>query len=39
MRPLRYNARPGLMNPDFFVFGDPDHDWSHYLPKRNPVIS
>lgn len=37
MQPLRYNARPSLMNPDFFVFGDPEHDWSQYLPKRNPV--
>ncbi len=39
MRPLRYNARPSLMNSDFFVFGDPEHDWSQYLPKRNPVIT
>ena len=39
MRPLRYNVRPGLMNPDFFVFGDPEHNWSRYLPKRNPVIT
>lgn len=34
LRPLRYNARPTLINPDFFVFGDPDHDWSQYLPER-----
>jgi 3'(2'), 5'-bisphosphate nucleotidase len=34
MRPLRYNARPTLINPDFFVFGDPNHDWSRYLPNR-----
>jgi len=33
MRPLRYNARPTLINPDFFVFGDRDRDWSQYLPS------
>ncbi|MGF1528982.1 MAG: 3'(2'),5'-bisphosphate nucleotidase CysQ [Candidatus Competibacterales bacterium] len=32
MRPLRYNARPSLINPNFFAFGDPRHDWSQYLP-------
>ena len=36
MRPLRYNARPTLINPDFFVFGDPRRDWSQYLPRRKP---
>ena len=36
MRSLRYNARPTLINPDFFVFGDPGHDWSQYLPRRKP---
>jgi len=36
MRPLRYNARPTLLNPDFFVFGDPSKDWSQYLPRRKP---
>jgi 3'(2'), 5'-bisphosphate nucleotidase len=37
MQPLRYNARPTLVNPDFFVFGDCSHDWSQYLPKpANP---
>ena len=38
MRPLRYNARPTLINPDFFAFGDPVHDWSQYLPRRKPVF-
>jgi 3'(2'), 5'-bisphosphate nucleotidase len=38
MRPLRYNARPTLINPDFFAFGDPAHDWSQYLPRRKPVF-
>lgn len=36
MRPLRYNARPTLINPDFFAFGDPSHDWAQYLPRRKP---
>lgn len=34
LRPLRYNTRPTMINPDFFVFGDADHDWSQYLPRR-----
>lgn len=38
MRPLRYNARPTLINPDFFVFGDPSRDWSQYLPRRKPQL-
>lgn len=32
MRPLRYNTKESLLNPDFFVSGDPAHDWSRYLP-------
>ncbi len=39
MRPLCYNARPTLINPDFFVFGDPNHDWSRYLPNRKTAAS
>ena len=35
LRPLRYNARPVLINPDFFAFGDAGHDWSQYLPHRH----
>ncbi len=38
MRPLRYNARPILLNPDFFAFGDPARDWSQYLPRRKPAF-
>ncbi len=34
MQPLRYNARPSLINPNFFAFGDLRHDWSQYLPPR-----
>jgi 3'(2'), 5'-bisphosphate nucleotidase len=32
MRPLRYNTKESLLNPDFFVSGDPARDWSRYLP-------
>lgn len=31
MRPLRYNAKKSLLNPEFFVFGDDRRDWSQYL--------
>ncbi len=31
MRPLRYNTKPSLLNPSFFVSGDPGYDWSRYL--------
>ncbi len=31
MRPLRYNTKASLLNPHFFVSGDPDADWSLYL--------
>lgn len=31
MRPLRYNTKESLLNPDFFVSGDPAFDWSQYL--------
>lgn len=34
LRPLRYNARPILINPDFFAFGDISRDWSQYLYHR-----
>lgn len=33
MRPLRYNTKASLLNPHFFVSGDPTHDWSRYLPR------
>ena len=32
MRPLRYNTKPSLLNPHFFVSGDAHADWSRYLP-------
>jgi 3'(2'), 5'-bisphosphate nucleotidase len=32
MRPLRYNTKESLLNPDFFVSGDPAQNWSRYLP-------
>ena len=31
MRPLRYNTKESLLNPDFFVFGANSRDWSAYL--------
>ncbi len=31
MRPLRYNTKESLLNPDFFVSGAPGWDWSQYL--------
>ncbi|HEY5790663.1 MAG TPA: 3'(2'),5'-bisphosphate nucleotidase CysQ [Gammaproteobacteria bacterium] len=34
MRPLRYNTKASLLNPHFFVSGDPRVDWSGYLPPR-----
>jgi 3'(2'), 5'-bisphosphate nucleotidase len=36
MRPLRYNTRPGFLNPDFIAFGDCHHDWTQYLPRDEP---
>ena len=26
-RPLQYNCKPSLLNPEFLVFGDPARDW------------
>ncbi len=31
MQPLRYNTKESLLNPEFFVFGKTDRDWSKYL--------
>ncbi len=31
MQPLHYNRKESLLNPDFFVFGDLEEDWSSYL--------
>lgn len=31
MQPLRYNTKESLLNPEFFVFGETDTDWSKYL--------
>lgn len=30
MRRMRYNTKESLLNPHFFVSGDPDKDWSVY---------
>ena len=32
-RPLRYNQRDSLLNPDFLVFGDQRRDWLSCLPR------
>ncbi len=31
LRPLRYNARPSLINPPFIACGDLRHDWRRWL--------
>lgn len=31
MKPLRYNTKDSLLNPEFFVFGKTNKDWSVYL--------
>lgn len=31
LNPMRYNTKKSLLNPDFFVFGDANHDWAQYL--------
>lgn len=33
LAPLRYNARPGVLNPFFLVMGDPGFDWAPYLAR------
>ena len=35
MRPLRYNTKASLLNPHFFVSGDPERDWSRYLAAKD----
>lgn len=32
MQPLRYNTKDSLLNPEFLVIADLQHDWSEYLP-------
>ena len=31
LRPLTYNARASLINPDFIAFADPDQPWRNWL--------
>ncbi|WP_404840844.1 3'(2'),5'-bisphosphate nucleotidase CysQ [Alkalilimnicola ehrlichii] len=31
LSPLRYNAKESILNPDFLVIGDPNHDWASHL--------
>lgn len=33
-QPLRYNCREDALNPWFIAFGDPDRDWTAYVPSR-----
>ncbi len=33
LQPLRYNTKDSLLNPPFFSFGDPRHDWRDYVPE------
>ena len=30
-RPLRYNSKPSILNPEFIAIGDPDFAWSPFL--------
>lgn len=32
-RPLRYNQRDSVINPDFFAFGDSSRDWTACMPE------
>ncbi|SEP86550.1 3'(2'), 5'-bisphosphate nucleotidase [Ectothiorhodospira magna] len=32
LRPLRYNTREGLLNPEFLVSADPSRGWEDYVP-------
>jgi 3'(2'), 5'-bisphosphate nucleotidase len=33
LRPLRYNTKESLVNPEFLTFGDGSRDWSRYVPS------
>lgn len=39
LRPLRYNARPVLINPDFFAFSAACTDWQRHLSQRPPLAT
>lgn len=34
-RPLRYNTKASVINPNFLVIGDPEFDWRSYLPAKS----
>lgn len=34
-RPLQYNLKPSLLNPEFLVFGDPERDWQALFRTRD----
>jgi 3'(2'), 5'-bisphosphate nucleotidase len=33
-RPLQYNLKPSLLNPEFLVFGDPERQWPNLFRAR-----
>lgn len=33
LQPLRYNTKESLLNPYFFVYGDVNENWAHYLDR------
>lgn len=33
LKPLRYNQKESLLNPEFLVIGDPDYGWERRLPQ------
>ena len=33
LKPLRYNQKESLLNPEFLVIGDPDYGWERRLPR------
>lgn len=36
--PLRYNRKPSLLNPSFYVIADRDFDWKRWLPSRGESL-
>ncbi len=34
-KPIRYNTKDSLLNPEFLVIADQSFDWKHYLDKIN----
>lgn len=36
--PLRYNSKPSLLNPSFYVIADRDFDWERWLPFTDEFL-